>query len=71
MTTTLSTEQVQRIKRMKRDELIANAQSEDMAVFVEASLRLHRTTFWLNVVLIVLTAALVGLTIALVRFACR
>jgi hypothetical protein len=71
MTTTLSTEQVQRIKRMKRDELIANAQSEDMAVFVEASLRLHRTTFWLNVVLIVLTAALVGLTWALVHFACR
>jgi len=67
----LKPEQVQRIKRMKHGELVANAQSEDLAVVVEASLRLHRATIILNGILIFLTAALVGLTYALVRFTCR
>jgi len=65
----LSVEQVKRIKEMNHDDLVANAQSEDLAVLVEASLRLHRATKWLNGVLIVLTVVLVGLTGVLVFFA--
>jgi hypothetical protein len=55
----LSREQVQRIKEMKHDDLVANAGSDDMAVFVEVALRLHRATIWLNGALILLTLALV------------
>ena len=58
--------QVKRIKAMKHDDLVANAQSEDFAVVVEASLRLHRATKVLNGVLIFLTIVLVGLTGVLV-----
>jgi hypothetical protein len=61
----LSSEQVSRIKRMDRDELVSNAQSEDLGVLVEATLRLHRTivhlhwsTWVLNGVLILLTAVI-------------
>ncbi len=45
----LTVDQVKRIKAMKHDDLIANAQSEDFAVVVEASLRLHSATKALNV----------------------
>jgi hypothetical protein len=55
----LSTDQIARIKRIKRDELLANAQSEDLGSLVEVTLRLHETTTKLNWVLIALTAALV------------
>lgn len=65
----LTSNQVKRIKAMKHDDLIANAQSEDLAVVVEASLRLHRATKVLNGVLIVLTLALVVLTFFLVYYA--
>ena len=65
----LTVDQVKRIKAMKHDDLIANAQSEDLAVIVEASLRLDRTTKRLNRVLIFLTFVLVALTGALVYFA--
>jgi hypothetical protein len=67
----LTVDQVKRIKAMKHDDLIANAQSEDLAVVVEASLRLHRTTKVLNVVLIILTIVLVALTGALVYYASK
>lgn len=66
---TLTVDQVKRIKAMRHDDLVANAHSEDLAVVVEASLRLHRTTIFLNGVLIVLTAVLVVLTCALVHYA--
>lgn len=62
----LTDEHVKRIRAMKHHELVANAQSQDMAVVVEASLRLHRATWFLNGVLIFLTLALVGLTAVLV-----
>ena len=65
----LAPEQVKRIKAMNHDDLVANAQTEDLAVLVETSLRLHRTTKCLNVVLIFLTGVLVLLTLALVYFA--
>ncbi len=65
----LTGEQIRRIKKMKHDDLIANAQTEDLAVVVEASLRLHRATIILNLVLIVLTAALVYFTYGLLHYA--
>jgi hypothetical protein len=65
----LTIDQVKRIKAMKHDDLVANAQTEDLAVVVEASLRLHWTTKILNIVLIFLTGALVCLTCALVYYA--
>jgi hypothetical protein len=65
----MTNEQVERIRAMESRELLANAESPDMGVLVEASLRLHNTTWWLNVVLIFLTAVLVALTAALVHFA--
>jgi hypothetical protein len=62
----LSPDEVSRIKRMDHDELLSNAQSGDMAVLAEATLRLnravvhlHRSTWALNAVLILLTAAIV------------
>jgi hypothetical protein len=62
----LGRDEVSRIKRMDPDELLSNAQSGDMAVLVEATLRLNRTvkhlhwsTWALNGVLIFLTAAIV------------
>jgi hypothetical protein len=55
----LNPEQVARIKRMKRDELLSNAQTEDLGVLVETVWRLHRTTWVLNAILIVLAAAIV------------
>jgi len=64
----LTVDQVKRIKAMKHDDLIANAQSEDLAVIVEASLRLHSATKVLNGVLIFLTIVLVALTGALVYY---
>lgn len=67
----LSTEQVKRIKAMKHDDLVANAQSEDLGVLVEVSLRLHNTTKFLNGVLIFLTLVLVCLTGVLVRYAMK
>jgi len=63
----LDKQQVTRIKAMDHDALVANAQSEDLAVVVEASLRLHETTRLLNWILIGLTVALVVLTAALLR----
>jgi hypothetical protein len=65
----LTAEQVKRIKAMKHDDLVANAQTEDLAVVVEASLRLHYTTKVLNGVLIFLTIVLVVLTSVLVHYA--
>ena len=62
----LTDEQVKRIRAMKHHDLVANAQSEDLAVVVEASLRLHRATWFLNGVLILLSLALVVLTAVLV-----
>jgi hypothetical protein len=64
----LSIDQVHRIKAMKHDDLVAGAQTEDLAVVVEASLRLHNATRLLNGVLIALTLVLVALTAALVWF---
>jgi hypothetical protein len=68
---TLTTVQVKRIQAMNHGELIANAQSEDLAVVVEASLRLHRATIYLNIILILLTVVLVDLTYALVHYAAK
>lgn len=65
----LSEQEVNRIKAMDHDELVAHAVSHDLAVIVEASLRLHETTKRLNLILIFLTVALVGLTAVLVYFA--
>jgi len=42
------------------------AETQDLAVVVEASLRLHRATVFLNVILIALTIVLILLTAALV-----
>jgi hypothetical protein len=67
----LTPEQVKRIKAMKHDDLVANAQSEDLAVVVEASLRLHCATKVLNGVIIALTIVLVALTAALVYYASK
>jgi flagellar biosynthesis protein FliP len=67
----LTAQQVERIKAMKHHELVANAQSEDLAVLVEASLRLHNATKFLNGVLIFLTFVLVCLTGVLVCCAVR
>jgi hypothetical protein len=66
---TLTPTQVIRIKAMRHDDLVANAQSEDMAVLVEACLRLHRATKVLNGVLIFLTIVLIVLTAVLVIYA--
>ena len=52
----LTVDQVKRIKAMRHD---------DLAVVLEASLRLHRTTI-LNVVLIFVTIVLIGLSWCLV-----
>ena len=65
----LSPDLAKRIRTMTPDELVASAQSQDLAVIVEASLRLDRTTKRLNRVLIFLTFVLVALTGALVYFA--
>ncbi len=65
----LTEEQVKRIKAMGHDDLVAHAQSEDFAVLVETSLRLHRATKYLNTVLILLTGALVYLTYAILQYA--
>jgi hypothetical protein len=66
----LTPEQVKRIKAMKHDDLVANTQGPDFAaVVVEATLRLHRATKFLNGVLILLSVVLVGLTAALVYYA--
>ena len=65
----LTVDQVKRIKAMKRDDLISNAQSQDLAVVVEVGLRLHNVTKVLNGVLIALTLVLIALTGALVHFA--
>ncbi len=65
----LTVDEVKRIKAMKRDDLISNAQSQDLAVVVEVGLRLHNVTKVLNGVLIALTLVLIALTGALVHFA--
>jgi hypothetical protein len=62
----LTDDQVKRVRAMKHHELVANAETQDMAVVVEASLRLHRATVFLNAILIVLTIVLILLTAALV-----
>jgi hypothetical protein len=67
----LTPDQVRRIKAMNHDDLVANAQTEDLAVVVEASLRLHRATVFLNGVLIFLGAVSAFLAFALVYFASR
>ena len=67
----LSPQQVASIKKMNHDELVSNAQSQDLGVLVEATWRLHRTTWLLNAVLIVLTVVLITLTAALVYAAFR
>ena len=65
----LSDVQISQIRKMKHDELLRAAQTPDMGVVVEAALRLHRATIWLNLVLIALTVVLVGLTYELVHYA--
>jgi hypothetical protein len=55
----LSDEQLKRIRLMTDDDLVRGAQTEDLAVVVEANLRLKNATKWLTWVLIGLTAALV------------
>jgi hypothetical protein len=65
----LTVDQVKRIKEMNHDDLISNAQSEDLGVIVEVGLRLHKATIYLNCVLIALTIVLVLLTCGLVYFA--
>jgi hypothetical protein len=55
----LSDEQLKRIRLMTYDDLVRNAQTEDLAVVVEANLRLKSATKRLTWVLIGLTAALV------------
>jgi len=55
----LNQEQIVRIKRMNRDELIGTVQSEDLAVLMVAILRLQRTARWLNIVLMVLTVIII------------
>jgi hypothetical protein len=65
----LKADEVKRIKAMRHDELLENAQSQDFAVVVEAALRLHRVTKCLNWVLIGLTVVLIFLTGALVYYA--
>ena len=67
----LTHDEVKRIRAMKHQDLVANAQSEDLAVLVEASLRLHNATKFLNGVLILLTIVLVALTAALVYYASK
>jgi len=62
----LADDKVAHIKSMTRDELVANAQSDDMASAVEATLRLHEATKFLSWIVIVLTAVLVVLTAMLV-----
>jgi hypothetical protein len=72
----LTPREVERFKAMNRDELLASAGSSDFAAIVEASSRLrhaivqlHRATIFLNVVLILLTGALVWLSYVLVYHA--
>lgn len=67
----LTPEQVKRIKAMKHDDLVSNAQSEDLGVVVEVGLRLHEVTKLLNGVLIFLTVVLLLLTATLVYYAQR
>lgn len=62
----LTEEQVKTTMAMKHHELVTNAQSQDLAVVVEASLRLHKATKVLNGVLIFLTLTLVVLNAVLV-----
>jgi hypothetical protein len=62
----LTDDQVKRVRAMKHHELVASAETQDLAVVVEASLRLHRATVFLNVILIALTIVLILLTAALV-----
>jgi hypothetical protein len=65
---TLRPEDFDRIKAMDRDDLLRHAASSDLAVLVEASLRLRETTDRLNKVLIGLTIVLVFLTAAILAF---
>ena len=65
---TLSPEDFERIKVMDRDDLLRHAGSSDLAVVVEASLRLRETTDRLNKVLIGLTVVLIVLTAAILLF---
>jgi hypothetical protein len=55
----LSNQELARIKSMTDDDLVRGAQTEDLAVVVEANLRLKRATTRLTWVLIVLTVILV------------
>ena len=55
----LSDQELARIKSMTDDDLVRGAQTEDLAVVVEANLRLKRATTWLTWVLIALTVILV------------
>jgi len=59
----LSDADVKRIKKMDHDDLVRHAQTLDLAVLVEAAIRLDRTTKLLNAILIALTLALVYFTV--------
>jgi len=62
----LSDDQLVSIRRLSDDDLVRNAQSEDLASVVESNLRLRNSTERLTKVLIALTVVLVVLTLVLV-----
>ena len=62
----LSDDQLARIRRLSDDELVRNAQTEDLASVVESNMRLKNSTEHLTRVLIRLTWVLVVLTVPLV-----
>ncbi len=55
----LSDDELKRIRKMRDDDLVRNALTTDLAVVVEANLRLKKATSCLTLVLIVLTVLLV------------
>ena len=57
-----SDQQLIRIKNLSDDDLVKNAQSEDLASIVESNRRLKGSTERLTWVLIILTLAIVVLT---------
>jgi hypothetical protein len=55
----ITDQQLARIKSLSDDDLVRGGQTEDLAVLIEANLRLKRATSRLTWVLIVLTLILV------------
>jgi hypothetical protein len=63
--TALTADDVKTIHSMTPEELVLHAQTLDLAVVVESSLRLDATTKRLNSILIWLTGALLVFTVAI------